>query len=130
MGIQYGNIMEHKTLAVDVKDKQFEFARNTSATTTINSKSVKSGEDEEDGITGTHGDQVALTTSGICAAYSTAFKTTCSHERIVVIGLARGHLTLTTDAFLIAKSACLFISRQIVGWRDISARAKVYQGMC
>ena len=101
MAIQYAKAMGYKTLAVDVKDKQLEFAKSVGATATLNTKTVKSVKEEVDRITGTRGVQVALTTSGVGAVYKTAFEITRSHGRIVAIGLSRGALPLTADDFVL-----------------------------
>jgi D-arabinose 1-dehydrogenase-like Zn-dependent alcohol dehydrogenase len=101
MAIQYAKALGYKTLAVDVKDKQLEFAKSVGATATLNTKTVKSIKEEVDKITGTGGVQVALTTSGVGAAYKTAFEITRSHGRIVAIGLSRGHLPITPDDIIL-----------------------------
>jgi D-arabinose 1-dehydrogenase-like Zn-dependent alcohol dehydrogenase len=101
MAIQYAIAMGCKTFAVDVKDKQLEFAKSVGATATLNTQSVKNVKEEVDRITGTRGVQVALTTSGVGAVYATAFEITRSNGRIVAIGLARGSLPLTADHFVL-----------------------------
>jgi D-arabinose 1-dehydrogenase-like Zn-dependent alcohol dehydrogenase len=107
MAIQYANSLGYKTLAVDVKDKQLEFAKSMGATATLNTKTVKNVNEEVDRITGTRGVQVALTTSGNGAVYETAFHITRSHGRIVAIGLARGALPLTADHFVLDCKECV-----------------------
>ena len=97
MAIQYANALGYKTLAVDVKDKQLEFAKSVGATATMNTKTVKNVKEEVDKITGTRGVQVALTTSGVGAVYKTAMEITRSHGRVVAIGLARTTVPLTPD---------------------------------
>jgi propanol-preferring alcohol dehydrogenase len=102
MAIQYANAMGYKTVAVDVLDRQLEFAKSVGAHAIINAKTVGNLKEEIDRITGaSRGVQVALTTTAAGAAYKTAFTITRSHGRVVAIGLARGHLPLTADDFVL-----------------------------
>jgi alcohol dehydrogenase, propanol-preferring len=119
MAIQYSNALGYKTLAVDVKDKQLEFAKSVGATATLNTRSVKSVKEEVDRITGTRGCHASLTTSGVGAVYKTAFEITRSHGRVVAIGLSRGHLPLTPDDIILDckeyRSQFVLLNGRLVG---------------
>jgi len=118
MAIQYANTLGYKTLAVDVKDKQLEFAKSVGATATLNTRSVKSVKEEVDRITGTRGCHASLTTSGVGAVYKTAFEITRSHGRVVAIG-SRDHLPLTPDDIILDckeyRSQFALLTRRLVG---------------
>jgi len=111
MGIQYATAMGYKTVAVDIKDKQLEFAKECGATATLNALTVKNAKEEIDRITGaSRGVQACLVTSASHAAYKTGFEITRSHGRVVAIGLPRGHLQLTADDIIMdCKEYTLFL---------------------
>ena len=90
MAIQYANAMGYKTVAVDVLDRQLEFAKSVGAHAIINAKTVGNLKEEIDRITGaSRGVQVALTTTAAGAAYKTAFTITRSHGRVDLVGAPR-----------------------------------------
>ena len=113
MGVQYAKAMGYKVLAVDVKDKQLQFAKDCGADAVINAATCKNVKEEVDRITGnSRGVQAALVTSASHPAYRTGFEITRSHGRIVAIGLPRGHLHLTADDIIMdCKEQFLFVVR-------------------